>query len=219
VSLEWNSQFFNTYINLSRHQFCYFTVASLIVLGKSTAWKRCLQHPCIKNLCKIAQASKNSDSNAEHFLSDLLTHSWFHSMLFALPGYQSPFSTVMNRCFYLCHGPFTIHKLTTCPCNTQFKCSSDLHPTKLTTFCSAAEYFNAVTGKAIVRAWRWRWQWPLYMMSLPLPPPLHPASSKYSNWWYLIASIQRAYDRGESAVSCRWTGWSSSGLQENYGSF
>jgi hypothetical protein len=27
---------------------------------------RCLQHPCFKNLCKIAQASKNSDSNAQH---------------------------------------------------------------------------------------------------------------------------------------------------------
>ena len=53
-----------------------------------------------KNLCKIAQASKISDSNAQHFLSDLLTHSWFHSMLCALPGYQFPY-TVMNRCFYL----------------------------------------------------------------------------------------------------------------------
>jgi hypothetical protein len=28
---------------------------------------RCLQHPCFKNSCKIAQASKNSDSNAQHF--------------------------------------------------------------------------------------------------------------------------------------------------------
>jgi hypothetical protein len=28
-----------------------------------------------KKLCKIAQASKNSDSNAQHFLSDLVTHS------------------------------------------------------------------------------------------------------------------------------------------------
>jgi hypothetical protein len=56
---------------------------------------RCLQHPCFKNLCKIAQASKNSDSNAQHFLSDLLTNSWFHSMLFALLGYQFPY-TVMN---------------------------------------------------------------------------------------------------------------------------
>jgi hypothetical protein len=61
---------------------------------------RCLQHPCFKNLCKIAQASKNSDSNAQHFLSDLLTHSWFHSMLFALPSYQFPY-IVMNRCLYL----------------------------------------------------------------------------------------------------------------------
>ena len=65
---------------------------------------RCLQHPCFKNLCKIAKASKNHDSNAQHFLSDLLTHSWFHSMLFALPGYQFPY-TVMNRCLYLNHAP------------------------------------------------------------------------------------------------------------------
>ena len=61
---------------------------------------RCLQHPYFKNLCKIAQASKNSDPNAQHFLSDLLTHSWFHSMLFALPCYQFPY-IVMNRCLYV----------------------------------------------------------------------------------------------------------------------
>jgi hypothetical protein len=58
------------------------------------------KHPCFKNLCKIPQASKDSDSNAQHFLSNFLTHSRFHSVLFALPGYQFPY-TVMNRCFYL----------------------------------------------------------------------------------------------------------------------
>jgi hypothetical protein len=67
--------FFNTFINFSRHHLCCFTVAPLFVLDKSTAWNRCLHHPCFKNLCKIAQASKNSDSNAQHFLSDLVTHS------------------------------------------------------------------------------------------------------------------------------------------------
>jgi hypothetical protein len=91
---------FDTYINFSCHPFCYFTIAPLFVLDKSTAWNRRLQHPCFKNLCKIAQASKNSHSNTQHFLSGLLTHSWFHSMLFALPGYQFPYN-VMNRCFYL----------------------------------------------------------------------------------------------------------------------
>ena len=91
---------FNTYMNFSRHHFCCFTVAPLFVLDKSMAWNRCLQHPCFKKLCKIAQASKNSDSNAQHILSDLLKHSWFHFMPFALPGYQFP-NTVMNRCFYL----------------------------------------------------------------------------------------------------------------------
>jgi hypothetical protein len=91
---------FHTYMNFSRHHICCFTIISLFVLDKSMAWNRCLQHPCFKNLCKIAQASKNSDSNTQHFLSDLLTYSWFHSMLFALPDYQFPF-TVMNRCLYL----------------------------------------------------------------------------------------------------------------------
>jgi hypothetical protein len=66
---------FNTFINVSCHHFCCFTVASLFVLDKFAAWTRCLQHPCFKNLCKIALASKNSDSNAHNFLSDLLTHS------------------------------------------------------------------------------------------------------------------------------------------------
>jgi len=90
----------NTYINFSRHHFRCFTGAPLFILDKSTAWNRCLQHPCFKNLCKIAQASKKLDSNTQHFLSDLLTHIHdVHSVLFALPGYQFPY-TVMNRCFY-----------------------------------------------------------------------------------------------------------------------
>jgi hypothetical protein len=50
---------FNTYINFSRHHFYCVTVAPLFVLNKYTAWNRCLQHLCFKNLCKIAQASKN----------------------------------------------------------------------------------------------------------------------------------------------------------------
>ena len=92
---------FNTYMNFSRHRFYCFIVVPLFVLDKSMAWNiRCLQHPCFKNLCKITRASKNSDPNAQHFLSNLLTHSWFHSMLFALPCYQLPY-TVKNRCLYL----------------------------------------------------------------------------------------------------------------------
>jgi hypothetical protein len=67
---------FSTHINLSRHHLCCFTVVPLFVLYKSKAYKiRCLQHPFFQNLCKIAQASKNSGSNAQHFLSDSLTHS------------------------------------------------------------------------------------------------------------------------------------------------
>ena len=97
---RWNSQFFKIYMNFSRHHLCCFIVVPLFLLDKSMAQNRCLQQPCFKNLCKIAQASKNSESNAQHFLSDLLTHSRFHSMLFALPGYQLPY-IVMNRCLYL----------------------------------------------------------------------------------------------------------------------
>ena len=74
---------FNTYMNFFRHHFCCFTVAPLFILDKSMAWNRSLQHTCFKNLCKIAQASKNSDS-----------------MLFALPSYQFPY-IVMNSCLYL----------------------------------------------------------------------------------------------------------------------
>jgi hypothetical protein len=90
----------NTYMNFSRHHLCCFTIVPLFVLDNSMASNRCLQHHCFKNLYEITQASKNSDSNTQHFLSDLLTHSWFHSMLFALPSYQFPY-TVMNRCLYL----------------------------------------------------------------------------------------------------------------------
>ena len=66
---------FNTYMNFSRHHLCSFIVAPLFVLDKSMVWNRCLHHFCFKNLCKIAQAFKSSDSNAQHFLLDLLTHS------------------------------------------------------------------------------------------------------------------------------------------------
>jgi hypothetical protein len=48
----------------------------------------------------VNSTKKKSDSNPQHFLPDLLTHSWFHSMLFALPSYQFPY-IVMNKCFYL----------------------------------------------------------------------------------------------------------------------
>jgi hypothetical protein len=59
---------FNTFINFSRHHLCCFTIASLFVLDKFTAWNRCLQHRCFTNLCKIALVYKNSDSKAQHFL-------------------------------------------------------------------------------------------------------------------------------------------------------
>jgi hypothetical protein len=65
----------NTYMNFSRHHFCCFIVVALFVLDSLWLKNSYLQHSCFKDLCKIAQASKNLDSNAQHFLSDLLTHS------------------------------------------------------------------------------------------------------------------------------------------------
>ena len=91
---------FNTYMNFLTIIFVASQLFLCLFWISLMAWNRCLQHPCFENLCKIAQASKNSDSNAQHFLWDLLTHSWFHSMLCALPGYQFPY-IVMNRCLYL----------------------------------------------------------------------------------------------------------------------
>jgi hypothetical protein len=97
---KWNSQFFiHTWTFLA----IIFVASQLFLcLFWINIWlkNKCLQHPCFKNLCKLAQTFKSSDSNAQHFLSDLLTHSRFHSMLFALPSYQFPY-IVMNRCLYL----------------------------------------------------------------------------------------------------------------------
>jgi hypothetical protein len=94
---------FNTFINFSPPSFlvasqlflCLFWISLRLGIGVSNTL-------AFQNLCKIARASNTSDSNAQHFLSDSLTQSWFHSMLFALPGYQFPY-TVTNRCFYLIH--------------------------------------------------------------------------------------------------------------------
>ena len=97
---RWNSQFLlHTWTFLA---IIYVASRLFLCLFWINLWlkNRCLQHPCFKNLCKIAQASKNSDSNAQHFLSDWLTHSWFDSILFALLSYQFSY-IVMNRCLYL----------------------------------------------------------------------------------------------------------------------
>jgi hypothetical protein len=91
---------FNTYMNFSRHQLCCFTVVPLFVLDKSMAWNRCLQLPCFKNLCKIAQASKNSDSNAQHFLSDFANTFMISLHALCTPMLPNPLS-IMNRCLHL----------------------------------------------------------------------------------------------------------------------
>jgi hypothetical protein len=102
VSLDGTPNFW--YIHeLFSSSFMLLHNCSFVVLDKSMAWNRCLQHPCFKNLWKIAQSSNNSNSNAQHFLLDLLTHSWFHSMLLALPSYQFAY-IVMDRCLYLMFG-------------------------------------------------------------------------------------------------------------------
>jgi hypothetical protein len=94
---SWNSQFpihtwtFLAIISIASQLFpCLFWISLWLRMGVYNTLAS-------KSLCKIAQASKNSDSNAQHFLSDLLTHPWFHSMLFALPSYQFPY-IIMNRC-------------------------------------------------------------------------------------------------------------------------
>jgi hypothetical protein len=97
---RWNSQFLiHTWTFLA---IIYVASQLFLCLFWISPWlkNKCLQHPCFKILYKIAQASKNSNSNTQHFLSDLLTHSWFHSTRFALPSYQFPY-IVMNRCLYL----------------------------------------------------------------------------------------------------------------------
>jgi hypothetical protein len=97
---RWNSQFlihpwtFLAIISVASQLFlCLFWISPWLRISvyNTLASKICV---------KFAQASKKSDSNAQHFLSDLLTHSWFYSMLIALPSYQFPY-TVMNRCLYL----------------------------------------------------------------------------------------------------------------------
>jgi hypothetical protein len=67
VSLEWNSQLLihtSTFLAINSVDvqllLCLFWISLRL-------WNKCLQHPCFKFLCKIAQASKNSDSNAQHF--------------------------------------------------------------------------------------------------------------------------------------------------------
>jgi hypothetical protein len=66
---------FNTYINFSRHHLCCFTTAPLFVLDESTAWNRCLQHPCFKNLCKLLKPPKIQIPTPNTSFLDLLTHS------------------------------------------------------------------------------------------------------------------------------------------------
>jgi hypothetical protein len=56
---------FNTYTNFSRHQSYSFTIVPLFVLDKSMAYNTLASKICVKLLMK---ASKNSNSNAQHFL-------------------------------------------------------------------------------------------------------------------------------------------------------
>jgi hypothetical protein len=69
---------FDTYINsstflaiiyvASQLLFCLFWISLRLGIGVYNTLAS-------KKLCQIAQASKNSNSNTQHFLSDLLTHS------------------------------------------------------------------------------------------------------------------------------------------------
>jgi hypothetical protein len=97
---RWNSQFFYTYMNFSRHHLCWFTI-DLLLFWISLCLRIGVYNTLASKICvKLLKPPKNQIPTPNHFLSDLLTHSWFHSMLFALPGYQF-YNIVMNRCLYL----------------------------------------------------------------------------------------------------------------------
>ena len=97
---RWNSHFlihtwtFLTIISIASHLFlCLFWISLWLK-------NRCLQHLASKICVKLLKPSKIQIPMPNTSFSDLLTHSWFHSMLFALPSYQFPY-IVMNRCLYL----------------------------------------------------------------------------------------------------------------------
>ena len=110
---RWNSQFliltwtFLVIIYVASQLFlCLFWI-SLRLKNK------CLQHLCFENLCKIAQASKNSNTNAQHLLSDLLTHSWFFTP-------RSLHSQVTNSLVMSWIGVSTLHWYVRLGCSTLF---------------------------------------------------------------------------------------------------
>jgi hypothetical protein len=59
---------FNTYMNFSCHQFCCFIVVPLFVLDKSRLRIGVYNTHASKFCVKIAQTSKNSNSNASFWI-------------------------------------------------------------------------------------------------------------------------------------------------------
>jgi hypothetical protein len=99
---RWNSQFLKytwTFLAIicvvSQLFLCFFWISLWVK-------NRCLQQPCFKNLCKIALESLQKVRFQRPTLAFRICEHIHdvHSMLFALPGYQFPY-TVVNRCLYL----------------------------------------------------------------------------------------------------------------------
>jgi hypothetical protein len=94
---------FKIYMNVSLATICVASQLFLCLFWISLWVKnRCLQHPCFKNLCKIALESPQKFRFQRPTLPfGICEHIHdVHSMLFALPGYQFPY-TVVNGCLYL----------------------------------------------------------------------------------------------------------------------
>jgi hypothetical protein len=96
---RWNSQFFIhtwTFLSIiyvaSQLFLCLFWISLWLRIGVYNTFASKI---CVKLLKPPEFRFQRLD-----FLLDLLTHSWFHSMLFSLPSYQFPY-IVMNRCLYL----------------------------------------------------------------------------------------------------------------------
>jgi hypothetical protein len=103
---------FNTYMNFSRIIFgasqfllCLFWISIRLK-------NRCLQHPCIKNLCKIAQASKNLDSNTQHFLFGFANTFMISLHALCTPKLPIPLQSILYKCYtYKCQPSLNVNFL------------------------------------------------------------------------------------------------------------
>jgi hypothetical protein len=100
MSLDGNSQFL-IHMNFPRHHFCCFHSCFFVCFGKVYGLRIGVYNTLASKICvKLLKPPEIQIPTPNTSFSDLLTHSRFHSMLFALPGYQFLY-IVMNRCLYL----------------------------------------------------------------------------------------------------------------------